>query len=77
MLTVYDILITRREMHACIIASCRIKSIFGNTAYFFFIFFILRNKKTKSSKENKRNQKNDCEKPQGAYNLCKSTTNSD
>ena len=58
-------------MHACIIASYRIKRVFGNTVFF------LPNKKAKNSKENKRNQKNGCEKPQGAYNLCKSSTNSD
>ena len=50
MLTVYDILITRREMHAYIIASCHIKIVLGNN----FFFFNLLNKKTKENKENKR-----------------------
>ena len=33
----YDILITRGEMHACIIASCHIKRIFENTVVFVFV----------------------------------------
>ena len=74
MLTVYDILITRGEMHACIIASCHIKRIFRNTEFF---FIRKPNKKAKNYNENKRTQKNSCEKPQSAYNLCKSSTNSD
>ena len=77
MLTVYAILITRREMHTCILANCHIKRIFENTVVFFLDIIRKPNKKTKNSIENKRNQKNSCGKPQGAYNLCKSSTNSD